>query len=60
MWKRIVGIAAITLAATIGPGMLSVAAQGTAPCTAPGPDQGNFDQQGDWQGQNVMPGPCGS
>jgi hypothetical protein len=60
MWKKIVGIAAITLAATIGPGMLSVAAQDAAPCTAPGPDQGNFDQQGDWQGQNVMPVPCGS
>jgi hypothetical protein len=55
MWKKLVGIAAITLATTVGPGMLTVAAQ--APCTAPGPAQGDFEQQGDWQGQNVMPLP---
>ena len=60
MWKKIVGIAAITFAATVAPGVLVAAAQEPAVCTAPGPDQGNFDQQGDWQGQNVMPVPCGS
>jgi len=56
MWKKLVGIAAITFAATIAP-VLTAAAQEPAVCTAPGPDQGNFDQQGDWIGQNVMPIP---
>ena len=59
MWKKLVGIAAITFAATIAP-VLTAAAQEPTVCTAPGPDQGNFDQQGDWIGQNVMPIPCGS
>jgi hypothetical protein len=62
MWKKLVGIAAISLATTIAPGMLTAAAQDNQQtlCPVPGPSNGDFDQQGDWEGQNVTLVPCGT
>lgn len=62
MWKKVFGVSILSVAASIAPGMVTAAAQDIPPgfCAVPGPDQGNFDQQGDWQGQNVVLVPCGS
>ena len=60
MWKKLFGISAISIATTLGPGIATVSAHAQTVCPVPGPDQGNFDQQGDWQGQNVTLVPCGT
>ena len=60
MWKKLFGISAITIATTLGPGIGTIAAHAQDLCPVTGPEQGNFDQQGDWEGQNVTLVPCGT
>ena len=60
MWKKLFGISAISIATTLGPGIATMTAHAQDLCPVTGSDQGNFDQQGDWQGQNVTLVPCGT